>query len=105
MSSDRIDKLKTFLEKQPHDSFLQHALALEYVKAGDDATARRLFEAILEREPGYTGTYYHLAKLLERLGDTEAAIAVYEKGMAACEQAGEKHALGELRSAYEELTF
>lgn len=94
-----------FLRQQPQDSFLQHALALEYVKLGDEAAARGLFEAILEREPGYTGSYYHLAKLLERQGDTDAAIAVYEKGMEACRQAGDTHALGELRSAYEELTF
>jgi hypothetical protein len=33
------------------------------------------------------------------------AIQWYEKGMEAAKQAGDKHALGELRSAYEELTF
>jgi hypothetical protein len=31
---DRIGKLKTFLMSSPGDSFLQHALALEYVKMG-----------------------------------------------------------------------
>ena len=70
---DRIDKLKEFLKADPTDSFVQHALALEYIKLGDDGEARRLFETILEREPGYVGSYYHLAKLLERNRDKEEA--------------------------------
>lgn len=105
MSMDRIEKLKEFLKQNPADSFLQHALGLEYVKLGDDETARGLFEAILEREPGYVGTYYHLAKLLERNNNTDKAIKVYEKGMEEAKKAGETHNYNELRGAYEELVF
>lgn len=105
MNTDRVDKLKTFLANNPNDSFVQHALALEYIKAGDDVSARALFEALLAREPAYVGSYYHLAKLLERNGDTDGAVQVYEKGMEQARQAGDQHALGELRGAYEELTF
>ena len=61
---DRIEKLKEFLVANPADSFVQHALALEYVKLGDDAGARKLFENILNRDENYIGSYYHLAKLL-----------------------------------------
>lgn len=102
---DRIARLKEFLQATPGDNFLKHALALEYIKIGDDATARDIFEEILTQHPGYIGSYYHLAKLLERTGDTSAAIQCYEKGMEEAKKAGDKHALGELRSAYEELTF
>lgn len=102
---DRIQKLKAFLLENPHDSFVQHALALEHVKTGDDDTAQALFESILEREPAYTGSYYHLAKLLERKGDEAGAIRVYEKGMVETKKTGDLHAYGELRSALEELTF
>lgn len=102
---DRIEKLKEFLRQDPTDSFAQHALALEYIKAGNDAEAQRLFEEILNRDPGYTGSYYHLAKLLERMGNTAFAIAWYEKGMEQAKKAGELHAYNELRSAFEELTF
>ena len=102
---DRIEKLKEFLQKTPNDSFLNHALALEYVKKGDDTEARRLFESIVEREPAYVGTYYHLAKLLERNELVDDAIKVYEKGMEEAKKAGDNHAFGELRGAYEELTF
>jgi Tfp pilus assembly protein PilF len=102
---ERIDKIKGMLTENPADSFLQHALALEYIKTGNDAEARQLFEEILNREPGYIGSYYHLAKLLERLEKTGEAVKVYEKGMEEAKKAGDNHALGELRGAYEELIF
>lgn len=102
---ERISKLKAFLADNPADSFLQHALALEYIKLGDDEQARDLFEEIITREPGYIGSYYHLAKLQERLGETDKAVQVYKQGMEAAMKAGDNHAYGELRGAYEELTF
>jgi len=102
---DRIEKLKEFLSSNPRDSFVQHAMALEYIKIGDDETARSLFLEIIDREPGYVGTYYHLAKLLERNGKTGEAIKIYEQGMEQAKNAGEMHAYGELKGAYEELTF
>ncbi|RYY94825.1 MAG: hypothetical protein EOO11_17090, partial [Chitinophagaceae bacterium] len=61
--------------------------------------------ALLARDPGYVGSYYHLAKLLERQGNEAAAIAVYEKGMDTAKAAGDNHAFSELRSAHEELTM
>ena len=102
---DRISKLNEFLKANPKDSFVQHALALEYIKLGNDEQARGLFEEILNRERGYIGSYYHLAKLLERINNTDEAIKVYEKGMEEAKKAGDNHAFGELRGAYEELTF
>lgn len=93
------------LAEQPDDNFLQHALALEQIKIGNDSEALSLFRALLDRDPSYIGSYYHLAKLLEKLGDEKEAISVYEKGMAESKKAGDNHAFGELRSAYEELTL
>lgn len=102
---NRIDKLKEFLQASPADSFVQHALALEYIKLGEDTQARNLFEILLEREPGYIGSYYHLAKLLERIGENDSAIKIYERGIDEARKAGDNHSLSELRSAYEELIF
>ena len=102
---ERIKKLKEFLQGSPGDSFLQHALALEYIKEGDDEAARQLFEDLLNREPTYIGSYYHLGKLFERQNHTDEAIKWYEKGMEEAKKAGEKRAYGELRGAYEELIF
>jgi Tfp pilus assembly protein PilF len=102
---ERIEKLKEFLVKTPGDSFLKHALALEHIKLGADEPARELFESIISSEPGYVGTYYHLAKLHERNGMNDLAILIYEKGMEEAKKAGDQHTYGELKGAYEELTF
>ena len=102
---ERIPKIKELLQLNPADSFLQHALGLEYIKLGNDDEARVLFEELLSREPTYVGSYYHLAKLLERNNKTDEAIRVYEKGMEEAKMAGEKLAYNELRAAWEELTF
>lgn len=99
----RIDKLLEFLQTSGEDSFLQHALALEYVKIGKDEAARDLFTAILTREPSYVGSYYHLGKLYERLGETAQAIRTYQKGMDMARLAGDKHSHNELQMALEEL--
>ncbi|MEO5984268.1 MAG: tetratricopeptide repeat protein, partial [Ferruginibacter sp.] len=86
------------------DPFLQHALALEYIKGGDDMRAKNLFEEILERDPGYVGSYYHLGKLLERINEPDSAMEIYATGMKECKKVNDKHAYNELQSALEELT-
>jgi Tfp pilus assembly protein PilF len=100
---DRVEKLKEYLKTNGKDSFLQHALALEYIKVGNDAEAKELFNEILRREPTYIGSYYHLAKLLERIGNTEKAIKIYERGMEEAKKAGDTHTYNELQGAYEEI--
>jgi Tfp pilus assembly protein PilF len=99
----RIEKLTEYLKSSGEDSFLQHALALEYIKIGNDIEAKNLFNKILKREPTYIGSYYHLGKVLERLGDTAKAIRVYERGMAEAKSAGDNHSYNELQGVYEEL--
>jgi Tfp pilus assembly protein PilF len=100
---DRIAKLKEYMRTAGKDSFLQHALALEYIKIGNDAEAKKLFDEILHREPTYIGSYYHLGKLLERMGDLKAALPIYEKGMQVAKDANDRHSYNELRAAYEDI--
>jgi Tfp pilus assembly protein PilF len=100
---DRIERLKGFLTSNPDDCFVKHALALEYVKLNNEAQAKALFEEVLQTDPNYIGSYYHLGKLLERINDQPGAIATYEKGMLKAQELGDRHAYGELRTAYEEL--
>ena len=102
---ERIEKLKAFLAQNPIDSFVQHALALEYVKLNMLEEARQEFEALLQRDERYVGSYYHLAKLLERLGKKEAAISWYEKGLRITKEVNDNHAYNELQAAYEDLIY
>jgi Tfp pilus assembly protein PilF len=101
---ERIEKLKAFLSENPSDNFVQHALALEYIKNGEDREAQKIFEDLLTRDPSYVGSYYHLGKLLEKTGNAAGAIKWYEQGMEAALKNGERRAYNELRGAFEELT-
>lgn len=103
--NDRIEKLRSFLIQSPDDCFLNHALALEYVKLGDEDEAKKLFEHNLQHDAQYVATYYHLGKLLERLGEQDAAVNIYEKGMEVAKTANDMHSYNELQGAYEDLVY
>lgn len=100
---DRISRLKEFLVQSPDDAFLVHALALEYLKAAAWEDAEIYFRKNLSQRPEYVATYYHLGKLCEQQGREEEAITVYERGIESARAAGDMHAMGELRSALDNL--
>jgi len=102
---NRIEKLLEYLQSTPKDNFLRHALALEYIKQGKDSDAKVLFESILNDSPDYVGSYYHLGKLLERIGATTKAIECYENGMKQAKAVNDQHAYNELQAAYEDLVY
>ena len=66
MSSQRLKQLQGFLENSPNDSFLLFAIAKEYEGLGQDEQALEHYLLLTQTDPGYIGTYYHLAKLYER---------------------------------------
>lgn len=92
-----------FIKTSGKDSFLQHALALEYIKIGNDEEARKLFNEILLREPSYIGSYYHLGKLLPWVADFDRAVRVYQRGMEEAKKAGDNHSYNELQGALEDI--
>jgi tetratricopeptide (TPR) repeat protein len=100
---NRMQIIQEMLHKNPDDPFLWHALALEHIKIGDDLSARSCFEDLLQKNPSYVGSYYHLAKLYERLQENTLAIKTYEHGLAEAKKLGDQHAFNELRSALDEL--
>ena len=102
---ERIEKLRSFLAQNPADSFVQHALALEYMKLNRDDEARKEFEDLLGRDQNYVGSYYHLAKVLEKMDRREEAIACYEKGMKVAKELKDNHAYNELQAAHEDLIY
>jgi tetratricopeptide (TPR) repeat protein len=102
MAQSRIEQLKSFLNADPEDTFTRFALALEYVKAGDDKSASELFTSIIKKNPACTGVYYHMGKLLERNGKPDEALKVYTSGIEVCSAANDLHSLQELQQAMAE---
>jgi predicted Zn-dependent protease len=100
---NRIDLLRQYLAKTPDDSFLRHALALEHIKLKEDEEAIGLFQALLEDDPDYVGSYYHLGRAWERKGETDRALETYQKGMAVARRLKDDHAYRELQQAADDL--
>lgn len=100
---ERIEKIKSFLEKSPKDAFLTHALALEWLKIGNKQEALLCFQQNATEHPDYVGTYYHLGKLLEELSNLEDAQAIYEKGIAVAKKENDAHAQRELQAALDDI--
>lgn len=101
----RLENLLKLLEENASDAFMQHALGLEYIKLNNDEKAATVFENLLAAQPDYVGSYYHLAKIYERMNNEPEAIAVYERGMEVAKRLGDTHAFLELKSAHEFLNF
>ena len=100
MNGKRVETLQKFLEKEPNDSFLKYALALEY-SSHAPAEAFDLFADLISTDPEYTGTYYQFANLLSEHGHFTKAKEVFEQGIAVLSEKGETKALNELRSSYQ----
>lgn len=97
---NKIQQLLIFLKDQPDDPFLNHALALEYIKIQEFQKAQQLFEKILTIHPTYIGSYYHLSKLLEDTNQRDLAEAYFKKGLEVAKQINDTHSFNELQSAY-----
>lgn len=87
------------LAESPGDSFLLFAIAKEYEAAADWEQAMAYYQQLLDSDAGYVGTYYHLAKLFEKIEQPEQALDTYKKGMGIARAAGDQHALAELSAA------
>jgi tetratricopeptide (TPR) repeat protein len=102
MQLSRLDKLLEFLKNEPEDEFLQYALATEYLRLNETDKALQYYENLVDKHPGYVGTYYHLGKLYEALNRKPDAISTYEKGMEIAKQKRDNHAFSELQAVYRE---
>lgn len=99
MVEKRLNQIKDFLKNSPNDPFLKYALAKEYEKLGRLNDAVKEYEALVEFDPKYIGTYYHLGKAYEQQNDLSKALEIYKKGMDVAKEIGDKHALSELAGA------
>jgi Flp pilus assembly protein TadD len=103
MSSNRLETLKGMVEQNPGDSFLRYGLAMEYRNSGDLEGAVREFRALMAANPDYAPAYFHGGQTLERLGRTEEARELYEKGVEVTTRKGDQHARSEMQAALDML--
>ena len=99
----RINALKSFLEADPNDSFSRYALALEYVKAGQNDDAVEEFEKVARQDPNYVATYFQLGQLYQKLEKRHEAEKTFRTGITVAARIGDGHTQGELEGALEAL--
>ncbi len=96
---DRLEALLSFYAEDPDDAFTRFAIATEYLKQNNKAEALSFFEQLIQDNPTYVGTYYHLGKLYELLERKEDAIQTYHAGIRHANELRDFHARAELQDA------
>ena len=99
MSTNRMELIAEMLKKNPNDTYLNFAAALEYRKRGNPKKALVTFRKILKLDPAYLPTYGQVGSLLEEAGRPEDAINVYNKGLELARKRKDVTAVGELSEA------
>ena len=103
MTTDRLGRLLEFLKNEPNDPFLKYALATEYLRLNNTEEALRFYLDLVDKHTDYIGTYYHLGKLYEQLGQQNDAFKTYEQGIEIAKRIKDQHALSELLGVYNSL--
>lgn len=99
MANSRLHQIEKMLEKEPNDSFLHYALALEYARNGNTEKSIGLLENLLLKDVNYLGAYYQLGKYYEQTGQMKKAADTYSNGIIIAKTRNDRKTLGELNEA------
>jgi tetratricopeptide (TPR) repeat protein len=95
--------LEEFVAADPADSFPRYALALELEKEGRELEAIPQLQEVIARDPAYVAAYYHLGRILARMGQIEDARTIYRRGLDASATAGDQKTRNEIQEALDML--
>ena len=96
MTKSRKEQIEEMLADEPNDPFLRYGLAMEHASAGDEATAVRFFQELLQVAPDYVPAYVQAGQLCARLDREDDAKALYRTGIEVARKKGDHHAAGEM---------
>ena len=99
----RREMLEEFVAADPADSFSRYALALELEKEKREPEAISQLQEVITRDPAYVAAYYHLGRILARLGQIEDARAAYRQGLDVSTAAGDQKTRNEIQEALDML--
>jgi Tfp pilus assembly protein PilF len=94
---DRIAALRRQLDGPRDGALLRFALGRALLDAGDAALAVPEFERAVAFDPGYSAAWQGLGESLAANDRVDAAIAAYERGIAAAEARGDVQAAKVMR--------
>lgn len=99
----RVDAIQQMLLKEPDDSFLNYALALELASSNQHEKATAILQQVLSSDKQYLPAYYQLGKCYEQTHQKEKAILIYKNGIEIAKQQKAFKALAELTEAIKRL--
>jgi Tfp pilus assembly protein PilF len=92
-------QILNMLASEPHDVFLNYALAMEFVSATELKEADEQLKKVLSIKPDYLPCFYQLGQLNEKLGNNDTALSYYKQGVELAKLQNNHKALGELNEA------
>lgn len=103
--NNRLEKLKEMLDKQPNDTFLLYAIAMEHIALGDSSKAKELLTLVLQLEQNNVAAYYQLGLIHANNGLNLQAIELFEECMRYAKLKGDLKTANECRAAIDELIY
>ena len=100
---DRIEVFTSMAAQDPTNILARYGLAMEHVNKGDFNEAAKWFQAVLDVNPNYAAAYFHGGQTYEKMGDIDAAKAIYRKGIEVTARTGDAHTRAELQGALDLL--
>ena len=94
--ASRREKIEAMLADDPGDTFLRYSLAMELDKEGDHDASLARFAELTRDLPPYVPAFFMAAQELARLGRTDEAREILQKGIEAARTQNDLHAAGEM---------
>jgi thioredoxin-like negative regulator of GroEL len=102
--SPRRQMLEQSLARDPEDTFLRYGLAVQCLRDGDvDEGRARLRSLIADHPDDQVAAYQQLGQSYAETGETDAAIATLEAGIAKSRARGDWHAASEMEQLLDSL--
>ncbi len=93
-----MNQIMQMLEKNPKDSFLNYAAALELKKNNKIDSAIKLLENVLENDENYLAAYYQLGKLYQQINEFEKGKIIFLKGKEIARKQNDLKTLAEIEN-------
>jgi predicted Zn-dependent protease len=101
--NQRLEMLKQILADDPANTLARYGMAMEYAGMGETDTALAEFNTLIASNPEYANAYFMAAQTLARVDRNDEAKALLQRGIAAAQRAGNRHAESEMQAMFEEL--
>tara|TARA_B100001013_G_C24278893_1_gene312012 strand:+ start:222 stop:542 length:321 start_codon:yes stop_codon:yes gene_type:complete len=103
MAQTRLERLSELARKNLEDPFASYGLAMEYGRQKQNQKAIDTFNGLMQKRPDYLPSYFQYGTLLQQMGESSRAKAVFTQGIATAQEQGDQHTQDELNQALEQL--